>query len=130
MHEQHAGRAADGASAMAAAADIVSEDHFPAAASVLRPVAGYNLQCTGKHNQQLAPGGRVPVLIQALRHLVTIVLYAGSTAERRAVWPQASVDALSTGKSISTNCEPPSGAAAKRTIFIKVLRMAPRSALV
>src|SRR5882757_9816502 len=33
-----------------------------------------------------------------------------------------SVDALSTGKSISTNCEPPSGAAAKRTIFIRALR--------
>src|SRR5206468_11023848 len=34
----------------------------------------------------------------------------------------ASVDALSTGNSISTNCEPPSRAAAKRTIFIKPLR--------
>src|SRR3954463_10724685 len=53
---------------------------------------------------------------------VTIVLCAGNVAERRAVWPHASVDALSTGKSISTNCEPPSGAAAKRTIFIRALR--------
>jgi hypothetical protein len=47
MHEQHAGRAADGARAMAAAADIVSEEHFPAAASVLRPVAGFDLQYAG-----------------------------------------------------------------------------------
>jgi hypothetical protein len=69
MHEQHAGRAADGASAMTAAADIVSEEHIPAAASVLHPVAGFDLQCAGKHNQQLAPGGRVPVLIEALGHL-------------------------------------------------------------
>src|SRR5690242_12492021 len=53
MDKQHAGRAADGASAMAAAADIVSEKHFPAAASVLLPVAGFDLQCAGKHNQQL-----------------------------------------------------------------------------
>ena len=53
MHEQHAGRAADGAGAMAAAADIVSDEHFPAAASALLPVAGFDLQCAGKHNQQL-----------------------------------------------------------------------------
>src|SRR5262249_42045496 len=48
MHEQHAGRAADGARAMAAAADIVSEKHFPAAASVLLPVAGFDLQYAGE----------------------------------------------------------------------------------
>jgi hypothetical protein len=53
---------------------------------------------------------------------VTIVLCAGNVAERREVWPHASVDALSTGTSISTNCDPPSGAEAKRTIFIRALR--------
>ena len=67
MDEQHAGRAADCASAMAAAAGIVSEKHFPAAASVLLPVAGFDLQCAGKYNQQLASRGRVPVLIRGLR---------------------------------------------------------------
>ena len=55
---------------------------------------------------------------------------AGSTAERWAVWPHASVDALSIGKSTSTNCDPPSGAEAKRTIFIMALRIARRPALV
>src|SRR5215472_4826248 len=69
VHEQHAGGATDGASAMAAAADIVSEEHLPAAASVLLPVAGFDLQCAGKHNQQLTSRGRVPVLIEVLGHL-------------------------------------------------------------
>ena len=69
MHEQHAGRAADGASAMAAAADIVSEKHLPAAASVLHPVAGFDLQCAGKHDKKLGAWSRVSVLVQAFGHL-------------------------------------------------------------
>jgi len=51
MYEQHAGRTADGASAMAAAADIVSEKHFAAAASVLLPVAGFDLQSLSRSPQ-------------------------------------------------------------------------------
>src|SRR5438552_6706998 len=43
-------------------------------------------------------------------------------AERRTVLPKASVDTLSIGISSSTNCDPPSDAEAKRTIFIGVLR--------
>src|SRR5207237_8764038 len=43
-------------------------------------------------------------------------------AERRTVLPNASVDALSIGISSSTNCEPPSDAEAKRTMFIGVVR--------
>src|SRR5438552_934609 len=45
-------------------------------------------------------------------------------AERRTVLPKASVDTLSIGISTSTNCDPPSDAEAKRTIFIRVLRIA------
>ena len=61
---------------------------------------------------------------------VTIVLCAGRMAERRTVLPKASVDALSIGISTSTNCDPPSDAEAKRTIFIRVLRIARNWALV
>jgi hypothetical protein len=69
MHEQHAGRAADSPGAMTPAADIVGEEHFPAAAPVLFPVARFNFERAGKHNKKLAPGGRVPVLVQAFGHL-------------------------------------------------------------
>src|SRR5437764_9368664 len=69
MHEKHAGRAADRASAMAATADIVGEEHFTAAASVLLSIAGFDLKCAGEHDEQLTPRGRVPVLIEAFRHL-------------------------------------------------------------
>jgi hypothetical protein len=69
MHEKHAGRAADRASAMAATADIVGEEHFPAAASVLFSIAGFDLKCAGKHDEQLTPRGRVSVLIEAFGHL-------------------------------------------------------------
>src|SRR2546423_360707 len=69
MHEKHAGRAADRASAMAATANIVGEEHFTAAASVLLPIAGFDLKCAGKHDKQLTPRGWVPVLIEAFRHL-------------------------------------------------------------
>src|SRR5258707_13499391 len=69
MHEQHAGRAVDRAAAMAAATDIVGKKHFTAAAPVLFAVAGFDLQGAGKHDEKLAPGGRVPILIEALGHL-------------------------------------------------------------
>lgn len=69
MHEQHAGRAADRARSMTAAADIVSKECFAAAAPVLSPVAGFDFECTGKHDEKLAPGGRVPILIEALGHV-------------------------------------------------------------
>src|SRR3954453_16160841 len=67
MHEKHASRAADRASAMAATADIVGGEHFTAAASVLLPIAGFDLKCAGKHDEQLTPRGRVPVLIRGLQ---------------------------------------------------------------
>jgi len=66
MHEQHAGRAADRAASMAAAADIVGEKDFPAAAPVLSPVAGFDFERAGKHDEKLAPGGRVPVELSEL----------------------------------------------------------------
>ena len=69
MHKQHPGRAADGARAMAAAADIVSEKHLAAAAAVLLAVADFDLEGAGKHEEKLAPGGRVPILIKALGHV-------------------------------------------------------------
>jgi hypothetical protein len=69
MHKQHAGRAADRAGAMAAAADIVGEEHIAAAAPVLLPVAGFDFECAGKHDAELTPRGRVPVLKEALGHL-------------------------------------------------------------
>src|ERR1700676_51317 len=69
MHEQYAGRAADRAGAMAAAPDIVGKEHFAAAASVLLPVAGFDFECAGKHDEKLMPGGWVPILIEALGHL-------------------------------------------------------------
>ena len=43
VHEQHPGWAADGARAMAAAADIIGEKHLAAAAAVLRAVANFDL---------------------------------------------------------------------------------------
>jgi hypothetical protein len=49
MYEQHAGRAADRATAVAAAADIVSEKYLTAAALALRPVAGFDFESTGQH---------------------------------------------------------------------------------
>src|SRR3569833_1501546 len=64
MHEQHAGRAADRARAMTVAADIVSKEYFAAAAPVLSPIAGFDFECTGKHDEKLAPGGRMPILIE------------------------------------------------------------------
>src|SRR5438067_7985550 len=69
MHEKHAGRAADRASAMAATADIVGKEYFAAAASVLLPIAGFNFECTGKYDEQLTPRGWMPVLMEAFRHL-------------------------------------------------------------
>src|SRR5205085_187951 len=69
MHEKHAGRAADCASAMAATADIIGEKDFTAAASVLFSVAGFDLQCAGQHDKQLTPRGWMPVLIEAFWHL-------------------------------------------------------------
>src|SRR5687768_13154290 len=67
-HEQHAGRAADRAAAMAAAADIVGEKHLAAAAAVLRAVAGFDFERAGKHEEKLAPGGGMPVLVEAFGH--------------------------------------------------------------
>ena len=69
MHEQYTGRAADRAASMAAAADIVGEKNFPAAAPVLFPVAGFDFERAGKHDKKLPPGGWVPVLIEAFVHL-------------------------------------------------------------
>src|SRR6266478_814277 len=69
MHKKHAGRAADRASAVAATADIVGEEHFTAVASVLLSVAGFDFKCAGKHDEQLTPRGWMPVLIEAFRHL-------------------------------------------------------------
>jgi hypothetical protein len=60
---------------------------------------------------------------------VIIVLCAGSTAERWTVLLNASADALSIGILTSTNCDPPSDAAAKRTTFIKASKIARYSAL-
>src|SRR4051794_13298700 len=54
---------------MTAAADIVGEEHVAAAAPVLPPVAGFDFECAGKHDEKLTPGGRVPILIEALGHL-------------------------------------------------------------
>ena len=53
MHEQYTGRAADRAASMAAAADIVGEKDFPAAAPVLFPVAGFDFERAGKHDKKL-----------------------------------------------------------------------------
>src|SRR5437899_9870308 len=69
MNEQYAGRAADRAGAMAAAANIVGKEHVAAAAPMLLPVAGFDFERAGKNDEKLAPGGRVPVLIKALGHL-------------------------------------------------------------
>src|SRR6266478_6608085 len=69
MHEKHAGRAADRASAVPATADIVGEEHITAAASVLLPIAGFDLECAGKYDKELTPRRRVPVLIESFRHL-------------------------------------------------------------
>ena len=69
MNEQHAGRAADRAAPMTTAADIIGEEYFAAAATVLFAVAGFDFKGAGKHDKKLAPGGRVSVLIEALRHL-------------------------------------------------------------
>src|SRR5579863_8056020 len=69
MHEQHARRAADRTGAMAAAADIVGEEYFAAAASVLLPVAGFDFKRAGEHDEKLTPRGWVPVLVEAVRHL-------------------------------------------------------------
>ena len=52
----------------AAATDIVGKKHFTAAAPVLVAVAGFDFQGAGKHDEKLAPGGRVPVLIEAFGH--------------------------------------------------------------
>lgn len=62
MHKKHAGRAADRASAVAATADIVGEEHFTAAASVPLPIVGFDLECAGKYDEELTPRRRVPVL--------------------------------------------------------------------
>ena len=51
------------------AADLVSQERFAAATPVLFPVAGFDFKCTGKNEEKLPPGGRVPVLIEALGHL-------------------------------------------------------------
>ena len=64
MYEQHAGGAADRASTMTAAADIVGQEQFPAAALVFLPVAGFDFERAGKHDKKLPPGGWVPVLIE------------------------------------------------------------------
>jgi hypothetical protein len=106
---------------MTVAADIVSKEYFAAAAPVLSPIAGFDFECAGKHDEKLAPGGWVPILIEALGHLRPIVLCAGSIAERWTVLPKASVDASSIGRSTSINCDPPSDAEAKRTIFMRAL---------
>jgi hypothetical protein len=69
MHEQYASRAADRAATMAAAADIVGEKNLAAAAPVLLAIACLDFERAGKHDEKLAPGGRVPFLIEALGHL-------------------------------------------------------------
>src|SRR3954452_21668629 len=68
MHEQYASRTVDRARAMTAAADIVSKEHVATAAPVPPPVAGFDFECAGKHDEKLTPGGRVPILIEALGH--------------------------------------------------------------
>jgi hypothetical protein len=127
MNEQYAGRAANSPAAMTTAADVVGQEHVPAAAPVPLPIAGFNFEGAGKHDKKLAPGGRVPILIQAFGHLrhhrALRRQYRGAA---RGVAPgigRRIVDREST----STNCEPPSGAVAKRMIFIRVLRMARRA---
>jgi hypothetical protein len=47
MNEQHADRAANSASAMTTAADIVGEEHFPAAA----PMLLFNFESAGKYDE-------------------------------------------------------------------------------
>ena len=56
MNEQHAGRAADCAAPMTTAADIIGEEYFAAAATVLFAVAGFDFKGAGKHDKKLAPG--------------------------------------------------------------------------
>jgi hypothetical protein len=68
MHEQDARRPADCAGAMAAAADIVGEENLAVATPVLLPVARFDFECAGKHDEKLSPRGRVPVLVEALGH--------------------------------------------------------------
>ena len=68
MNEQHPGRTADCAGAIAAAADIVGEEHVAAAAPVLLPVAGFDLQCAGKHDKKLGawrPGASLGTSLRA-----------------------------------------------------------------
>src|SRR5947209_4973394 len=106
MHEKHAGRAADRASAMAATADIIGEKEFTAAASVLFSVAGFDLQCAGQHDKQLTPRGWMPVLIEAFWHLRYHRALRGQNGGAADGIADASVDALSIGISSSTNCDP------------------------
>src|SRR5205814_4160396 len=68
MNEKHPGRTADRAAAMAAAADIIGEKHLAAAAAVLRAIAGFDFERAGKHEEKLAPGGRMPVLTETFGH--------------------------------------------------------------
>src|SRR4051812_18155581 len=68
MHEQHTGRAADRAGAMAATTDVVGKEHVAAAALVLLPVAGFDFESAGKHEQKLTPRGWMPILIEAPGH--------------------------------------------------------------
>ena len=56
MHEQHTGRAADRAGAMATGADIVGKEHAAAAALALLPVAGFDFESAGKYEKKLASG--------------------------------------------------------------------------
>ena len=51
MNEQHADRAANSASAMTTAADIVGAEHFPAAAPMLLSIARFNFESAGKYDE-------------------------------------------------------------------------------
>src|SRR5215471_9910595 len=54
---------------MAAAADVVGKQNLAAVAPMFLAIAGFDLEDAGKHEEKLAPGGRMPVLIEALGHV-------------------------------------------------------------
>ena len=89
MNEQHPGWAADCVGAIAAAADIVGEEHVASAAPVLLPVA----VSTSSVPESRQEAGRLEAGCQSWYKpsgiSVTVVLWVGNVAERRAVLPQA-----------------------------------------
>ena len=69
MNEQHPGRAADFAGAIAAAADIVGEEYSPLQHRCFFPSLVSTYSVPENTTRSWAPGGRVPVLVQAFGHL-------------------------------------------------------------